>query len=95
MKSLLAKLLGITTALLNFYLPDFKELLASGVSALLPVALDIVRSLASADVTSTEKRNMAINRLKEAAVQKGIEASESLIRYTVESAVSKLKAENK
>ena len=92
MKTLLAKLLGLTQAVLAFYLPVLKAIVASGMAALLPVALDIVRSLASADITSGEKRDLALNRLREAAINQGIEASESLLRYTVESAVQKLKA---
>ena len=92
MKTLLANLLGLTNAVLAFYLPVLKAIVASGMAALLPVALDIVRSLASADITSGEKRDLALNRLREAAINQGIEASESLLRYTVESAVQKLKA---
>ena len=92
MTKLLAKLLGLTNAVLAFYLPVLKAIAASGMAALLPVALDIVRSLASADITSGEKRDLALNRLREAAINQGIEASESLLRYTVESAVQKLKA---
>lgn len=93
MKNLLAKLLGLTSSVLAFYLPVLKAILASGMAALLPIALDIVRQLATAQITSGEKRDLAINRLKEAALKQGIEASESLIRYTVESAVQKLKVE--
>ena len=85
MKNLIAKLLA-------FYLPILKQLAASGMAALLPVALEIVRSLVDAKIPSNEKFNLAVNRLKESAIQNGIEASESLIRYTVESAVQKLKA---
>lgn len=92
MTKLLAKLLGLTQSVLAFYLPVLKAIAASGMAALLPVALDIVRSLAKADISGNEKFSLATNRLREAAVAQGIEASESIIRYTVESAVQKLKA---
>lgn len=94
MKTLLAKLAGISSALLNFYLPILRQLLASGVAALLPYALEIVRSLASVDKTGAQKREAAIKKLTMAASELGINATESLIRLTVESAVQKLKLEN-
>lgn len=91
MTKLLAKLLGLTQSVLAFYLPILKTVIASGMAALLPVALDIVRSLADAKISNEEKCDLAVNRLREAAMRQGIEAGESIIRYTVESAVQKLK----
>jgi vacuolar-type H+-ATPase subunit D/Vma8 len=94
MKALIAKLTGISTALLNFYLPILKQLLASGMAALLPYALEIVRSLAEVDKTGAQKREAAVKKLSMAASELGITATESLIRLTVESAVQKLKLED-
>lgn len=91
MKNLFAKFMGITGSLLNFYLPIFRELLATGLASLLPIALEVVAALAKTDKTGAEKRAEAINALKDAAIARGINASESLLRYTVESAVQKLK----
>ena len=91
MKNLFAKFMGITGSLLNFYLPIFRELLATGLASLLPIALEVVAALAKTDKTGAEKRAEAINTLKDAAIARGINASESLLRYTVESAVQKLK----
>jgi hypothetical protein len=91
MKNLFARLLGISSSLLNFYLPIFRELLASGLAALLPIALEVVSALALTNKTGAEKRAEAISTLRDAAIQRGITASESLLRYTVESAVQKLK----
>jgi hypothetical protein len=91
MKKLLAKLMGISSSLLNFYLPIFRELISSGLAALLPIALDIVREVAASDKSSAEKRAFALGRLRNEAQQLGINASESLLRYTIESAVQKLK----
>ena len=93
MKTILAKLTGLTTALLNFYLPILRQLVSSGLAALLPIALEIVRSLADVDKTGAQKRELAVKRLTTAAVELGVSASESLIRLTVESAVQKLKLE--
>lgn len=91
MKTLLAKLTGISTALLNFYLPILKQLLASGMAALLPYAIEIVRGLAETDKTGSQKREAAVKKLTAATQELGISATESLIRLTIESAVQKLK----
>jgi len=93
MKTLLARLLGITQSLLAFYLPILRELLASGMSSLLPVALEIVVSLANKNMSGAEKREAALEKLRSAALREGIAATESLLRLTVESAVTKLKPE--
>ena len=91
MKSLLAKLAGIPSLIWNFYAPILKQLIAEGASSLLPLALDIVRELADTDKTGSQKREAAVKKLTNAAVRNGIDASESLIRFTIESAVQKLK----
>jgi hypothetical protein len=93
MKNILAKLLGVPAAIWNFYAPLLRELTVTGVSVLLPVALDIVRNLATSEKTGAEKRIEAIDSLKAVAVRQGLSASESLIRFTVESAVQRLKME--
>jgi hypothetical protein len=91
MKTILAKLVGISTSLLNFYLPILKQLFATGMAALLPIALDIVRSLADTDKTGSQKREAAVRKLTSAASELGIAATESLVRLTIESAVQSLK----
>lgn len=93
MKSLLAKLAGIPSLIWNFYAPILKQIIADGASALLPLALDIVRELADSSKTGSQKREAAVKKLTSAAVRNGIDASESLIRFTIESAVQKLKDE--
>jgi hypothetical protein len=93
MKAILAKLTGLTTALLNFYLPILRQLVATGLASLLPIALEIVRSLADVDKTGAQKRELAVKRLSLAASELGVSATESLIRLTVESAVQRLKLE--
>ena len=93
MKTFFARVLGISKAILSFYLPLLRNLLSSGMSALLPLALEIVRSLTTSQITNTAKRDEAIRLLKQAAVAEGLSATESLIRFTVESAVQHLKLE--
>lgn len=93
MKSFLAKLAGIPALIWSFYAPILKQLVADGVAALLPLALDIVRELADSSKTGSQKREAAVKKLTSAAVRNGIDASESLIRFTIESAVQKLKNE--
>lgn len=93
MKTLFAKLLGLTTSIFNFYLPILKQLIASGTAALLPIALEFVRGLGDSDIPSSQKFDIALANLKEAAIREGILASESILRYTVESAVQKWKSE--
>ena len=91
MKNLIAKILGVPASLWNFYGPLLRELVITGASALLPIALEIVRNLAQTDKTGAEKRSEAIASLKAAALRQGISASESLLRFTVESAVQRMK----
>jgi vacuolar-type H+-ATPase subunit D/Vma8 len=93
MKSFLAKLAGIPSLIWNFYAPILKQIIVDGASALLPLALDIVRELADTSKTGAQKREAAVKKLTTAAVRNGIDASESLIRFTVESAVQKIKSE--
>lgn len=91
MKNLLAKLMGIGASVWNFYSPILRSLFITGTSALLPIALDVVRSLASLDKTGAEKREMAVQRLTAESVALGVSASEALIRFTIESAVQRLR----
>lgn len=94
MKSLFTKLLGIPALVWNFYAPLLRHVAATGAAALLPVALDIVRSLADTNKTSSQKRDEAYRKLKSAATKQGVTATESLLRWTIESAVQRLKTEN-
>ena len=92
MKNLLAKLMGIGASVWAFYAPILRSLFTSGASALLPVALDVVRSLADTSKTGEQKRESAVIKLRGQAVLMGVEASEALLRFTIESAVQRLRA---
>lgn len=93
MKKLLAKLLGIPSFVWNFYGPLLAQLVATGVAELLPAAFEIVKTLSYTDKTGQQKRDEAILALKAAAVRQGINATESALRWTIESAVQRMKAE--
>jgi hypothetical protein len=93
MKSFFATLLGIPSKIWSFYAPILKELFVDAASNLLPLALDIVRELADTSKTGSQKREAAVKKLTSAAIRNGIDASESLIRFTVESAVQRTKIE--
>ena len=91
MKSFFAKIWGITSNVFNFFLPILKEVASSSVAALLPIALEIVESLAYTDKTGAQKREAAVKKLTTEARKQGISASESLIRFAIESAVQRYK----
>jgi hypothetical protein len=91
MKNFLAKLMGLGVSVWNFYAPVLRSLFVSGASALLPVALEVVRSLATTSKSSMQKRESAVIRLKSEAALLGISASESIIRFTIESAVQRMR----
>ena len=83
--------MGVGSAVWNFYAPILKTLFVTGTSALLPLALDIVRELAASDKSSAERRDFAIARLKRESAAMGVSATESLLRFTIESAVQRIK----
>lgn len=91
MKSFIAKILGVSASVWNFYAPLLRALFVTGASALLPIALEVVRNLAQTDKSGAEKREEAVNVLKQAAVRQGLSVTESIIRFTVESAVQRMR----
>lgn len=93
MKQFFATILGIPSKIWAFYAPLLKQLFADAAVSLLPLALDIVRELADTTKSGAQKRETAVKKLSAAAYRNGIDASESLIRFTVESAVQRLKME--
>jgi hypothetical protein len=91
MKSFFTFLFGVPAKIWNFYAPILKQLFADAAANLLPLALDIVLELADAEKTSSQKREAAVKKLSATAQRNGIDASESLIRFTIESAVQRIK----
>jgi hypothetical protein len=86
----LAWLTGASKTLISFLLP----ILASGTSqlltALLPIALDVVAGLADSDKTGAKKRAKAADEIKAAAIQAGIAASTKAVNLAIELALQKL-----
>lgn len=93
MKSFFAKIWGITSSVFNFYLPILREIVSTSAATLLPIALEIVQSLAETKKTGAQKREAAVKKLTSEAKRMGYSASESLIRFTIESAVQRAKLE--
>lgn len=91
MSAIIAKLVGISMALWAFYIPLLREIFVTGASVLLPLAVDVVRSLNKTDLPSGSKRDRALEALRTAAQNQGLNATESLLRWTVESAVQRVK----
>jgi len=91
MNALFAKIAGISVALWQFYIPLLREIFTTGAAVLLPLALDVVRTLNKTDLPGGAKRDQALLSLKREAAHQGIKASESLLRWTVESAVQRVK----
>jgi hypothetical protein len=95
MKTLLARLLGITTSILEFMLPLMRAMLATGLAALLPLALEIVRSLDRKDMSNAQKFNSAVSALRAEAIAQGINAGTNLLENAVNIAVAKLREGSK
>ena len=93
MKSFFTYLFGVPAKIWSFYAPILRELFVDAAASLLPLALDIVRELADSSKTGSQKREAAAKKLTQAALRNGIDASESLIRFTIESAVQRVKVE--
>jgi hypothetical protein len=91
MNAFFATLAGISLALWNFYLPLLRDIFRTGATALLPLAVEVVRTLNKTDLPSGAKRDQALLSLKREAAQQGISATESLLRWTIESAVQRVK----
>lgn len=93
MKTFFASILGIPSKIWAFYGPILRQLFVDAAASLLPLALDIVRELADSSKSGAQKREAAVKKLTSAALRNGIDASESLIRFTIESAVQRVKLE--
>jgi hypothetical protein len=91
MKTFLAKLAGVAKSLWNFYLPLLRSESSRTLAVLLPLAVAVVHEMAKSNLPSAGKRETAVEILKNEALVRGIEAAESLIRYSIESAVFAMK----
>lgn len=95
MKSIIVKALafltGASKSVLNFILPILRDSTSKLLADLLPIALEIVSSLADSNKTGDEKRKAAFARIETAAKARGIEAATSVINLAIELSVQKSK----
>ena len=92
MKTLFAKMLGISKQLLEWLLVLVSTQAARSLTVLLPIALAIVTELAVTGQTSKEKQQEAVKKLTDAAIKEGITAGLNLINLAVEMAVAQMKS---
>jgi len=86
----LAWLTGASKTLISFLLPILASGTAELLTALLPIAMDVVSGLADSSKTGAEKRAAAVDEIKAAALQAGIKATASAVNLAVELAVAKM-----
>lgn len=85
--SLLARLLGISKTLWEFFAPFLRENVAQILTVLLPIAVEVVRSLDADPRSNDDKRREAIKRLGREAQIEGLRVTEGLLAYVVEHAL--------
>lgn len=93
MNTLLARLAGIGKTLWDFLAPIIRNAASNMLAELLPIALDVVASLASTDRSGAQKREAAVAEVTRVAVATGVRAAESTVRLAIELAVARLKSE--
>ena len=86
----LAWLTGASKTVIAFLLPILATGTAQLLTALLPIALEVVAGLADSDKTGAEKRAKAADEIKAAAIQAGIAASTRAVNLAIELALQKL-----
>lgn len=92
MKTLIAKILGVSKSFINIIWPILTKQVGASLAALLPIAVEIVRDLAkNNEISNSQKREEAFNKLSNAAKTEGIRAASSLLNLAIEIAVTDLK----
>jgi len=96
MKSLISKILGVPKLLWTFVWPLVTKQVGLSLTVLLPIALGIVKELAENDnISNSEKREQAFDKLADAAKNEGMNAASSLLNLAIEMAVTNLKVASK
>jgi hypothetical protein len=94
MKTLLLKTLSLLTgaskSLLEFIIPILKDSTANILKALLPIAVEVVSSLRDSSSSGDEKRKIAVDQIKKAALKEGVDASSRAINLAIELALAKI-----
>jgi len=92
MKTLISKLLGVSKSFLDLLWPIITKQVGASLASLLPIAINIVRDLASdKNMSNSEKQQEAVKRLSSAAKNEGYNAAASLLNLTIEMAVTNFK----
>jgi hypothetical protein len=92
MKTLISKILGVSKSFIDFVWPLLTKQVGASLSVLLPIALGIVKELANNnEISNSQKREEAFNKLADAAKSEGLNAASSLLNLAVEMAVTNLK----
>lgn len=93
MKTIIAKILGVSKTFVDFVWPILTRQVGSSLSILLPIAIAIVKDLiVNNDLSNSEKRQSAFVKLSEAAKNEGIDAANSVLNLAIEMAVTILKS---
>ena len=94
MKTLLLKALSLLTgaskSVLEFIIPILKDSTANILKALLPIAVEVVSSLADSSASGDEKRKIAGERIKQIALKEGFDASTRAVNLAIELALSRI-----
>jgi hypothetical protein len=94
MKSILIKTLsfltGASKSVLEFIIPILKDSTANILKALLPIAVEVVSSLRDSSESGDEKRKIAGERIKQAALKEGVDASTRAVNLAIELALSRI-----
>lgn len=93
-KKILGWFTGTSKTVLEFIAPILQRSVSELLANLLPIALEVVTSLATDDKkTGTQKRNDAFKKIKDISVKQGIDAGNQTINLAIELALSKLKSQ--
>jgi len=96
MKTLISKILGVPKTLWLFVWPLVTKQVGVSLTILLPIALSIVKELAeNNNISNSEKRQQAFDKLTDAAKNEGMNAAGSLLNLAIEMAVTNLKVTSK
>jgi hypothetical protein len=92
MKTIISKILGVSKSFIDFVWPLLTKQVGASLAVLLPIAISIVKELANnKDISNSQKREEAFNKLADAAKAEGLSAASSLLNLAVEMAVTNLK----
>jgi hypothetical protein len=87
----LAWLTGASRTLIGFLIPILADSTTRLLEGLLPIALEVVRSLAETPKSGEEKKREAVRQIQVLALNEGIRAETRAVNLSIELALAKLK----